>query len=61
MCLFPATTVYPKTAATFQLLHYFQLLSFMLKVSAFEYYQTIVYITDNTDTLDLLVSISIHT
>ncbi|KAG6825203.1 hypothetical protein H0H92_004405, partial [Tricholoma furcatifolium] len=46
--LFPATTIYPQTAATFQLLNHFQLLSFMSKVSAFEYYQTLARMTDNT-------------
>ncbi|KAG6809601.1 hypothetical protein H0H92_015594 [Tricholoma furcatifolium] len=46
--LFPATTIYPQTAATFELLNHFQLLSFMSKVSAFEYYQTLVRMTDNT-------------
>lgn len=54
--LFPATTVYPQTAATFELLHQFQLLSFMSKVSAFEYYQTLVRLTDNTGTVVLPVS-----
>ncbi|KAF8055893.1 hypothetical protein FPV67DRAFT_1679300 [Lyophyllum atratum] len=48
--LFPATTIYPKTAATFQVLGHFQLLSFMSKVSAFEFYQTLVRHTDNTGT-----------
>ncbi|KAG6877691.1 hypothetical protein C0992_009434 [Termitomyces sp. T32_za158] len=51
--LFPATTIYPQTAATFHLLKGFQLLSFMSKVSAFEFYQTLVRLTDNTGTVDL--------
>ncbi|KAG6876851.1 hypothetical protein C0992_011551 [Termitomyces sp. T32_za158] len=51
--LFPATIVYPKTAATFQLLEHFQLLSFMSKVSAFEFYQTLARLTCNTGLLTL--------
>ncbi|TFK68354.1 hypothetical protein BDN72DRAFT_870985 [Pluteus cervinus] len=46
--LFPATVGDPRTAATFGLLEHFQLLSFMSKVSAFEYYQTLIRLTDNT-------------
>ncbi|KAG6895616.1 hypothetical protein C0992_000364, partial [Termitomyces sp. T32_za158] len=46
--LFPATIIYPKTIATFQLLNHFQLLSFMSKVSAFEFYQTLARLTCNT-------------
>ncbi|KAG6818624.1 hypothetical protein H0H93_003377 [Arthromyces matolae] len=38
---------------TFELLRNFQLLSFMSKISAFEYYQTLVRLTDNTGTKDL--------
>ncbi|KAG1898331.1 uncharacterized protein F5891DRAFT_1129534 [Suillus fuscotomentosus] len=37
--LFPATTVDPKTAATFRALEYFQMLSFESKVSTFEFYK----------------------
>ncbi|KAG6835885.1 hypothetical protein H0H93_013691 [Arthromyces matolae] len=51
--LFPSTTIYPQTAATFELLRHFQLLSFMSKVSAFEFYQTLVRLTDNTGTLSI--------
>ncbi|KAG2738757.1 hypothetical protein P692DRAFT_20757584, partial [Suillus brevipes Sb2] len=46
--LFPATTVRPKTAATFRALEYFQILSFESKLSALEFYHTIVRLTDNT-------------
>ncbi|KAG1888123.1 hypothetical protein F4604DRAFT_1877330 [Suillus subluteus] len=46
--LFPATTVDPKTAATFWALEYFQMLSFESKVSAFEFYKTAARLTDNT-------------
>ncbi|KAF8888811.1 hypothetical protein BD779DRAFT_1611227 [Infundibulicybe gibba] len=45
--LFPATTFEPRTAATFRVLEFFQLLSLMSKVSAFEYYQTVHRRTDN--------------
>ncbi|KAG1746445.1 hypothetical protein EDB19DRAFT_1894208 [Suillus lakei] len=46
--LFPATTVKPKTAATFRALEYFQILSFESKASALEFYHTVVRLTDNT-------------
>ncbi|KAK0436511.1 hypothetical protein EV421DRAFT_1892352 [Armillaria borealis] len=46
--LFPATTIYPHTAFTFRVLHFFQLLSFMSKVSAYEFYHTLVRLTDNS-------------
>ncbi|KAG2086969.1 uncharacterized protein F5147DRAFT_588337 [Suillus discolor] len=38
-----------KTAATFQLLCNFQLLSFESKASAYEFYHSLVRLTDNTD------------
>lgn len=46
--LFPATTIKPKTAATFRVLEYFQILSFESKVFALEFYQTVARLTDNT-------------
>ncbi|KAG1744823.1 hypothetical protein EDB19DRAFT_1894525 [Suillus lakei] len=46
--LFPATTVDPKTAATFRALEYFQMLSFESKASAYEFYKTAARLTDNT-------------
>ncbi|KAK0436073.1 uncharacterized protein EV420DRAFT_1623528 [Desarmillaria tabescens] len=46
--LFPATTIYPHTAFTFRVLHFFQLLSFMSKVSAYEFYHTLAHLTDNS-------------
>ncbi|KAG1843550.1 hypothetical protein F4604DRAFT_1596699 [Suillus subluteus] len=46
--LFPATTVDPKTAATFWSLEYFQMLSFKSKVSAYEFYKTAARLMDNT-------------
>ncbi|KAJ8472566.1 hypothetical protein ONZ45_g16612 [Pleurotus djamor] len=45
--LFPATHTEPRTAATFEVLNHFQLLSFNSKVSAYEFYQTLVRLTDN--------------
>lgn len=54
--LFPATVSEPNTAATFRMLKRFQLLSFMSKISAFEFYQTLVRLTDNTGTLTPPVS-----
>lgn len=45
--LFPATTADPKTAATFSVLRLFQCLSFMSKISAFEFYQTLSRTTNN--------------
>jgi hypothetical protein len=38
----------PKTAATFHILKHSQMLSFMSKVSAFEFYYSIARQTDNT-------------
>jgi CxC2 like cysteine cluster associated with KDZ transposases len=48
--LFPATVDHPKTAATFRVLKHFQLLSFVSKVSNFEFYYAISRRTDNTGT-----------
>lgn len=45
--LFPSTTNDPKTAATFDLLKTFQMLSFMSKVSVYEFYQTLSRLTNN--------------
>ncbi|KAF8867839.1 hypothetical protein BD779DRAFT_1463482 [Infundibulicybe gibba] len=44
---FPATTLAPKTAATFEVLHAFQMTSFMSKISGFEYYHALARITNN--------------
>ncbi|SJL12375.1 uncharacterized protein ARMOST_15801 [Armillaria ostoyae] len=46
--LFPVTTIYPHSAFTFRVLHLFQLLSFMSKVSAYEFYHTLARLTDNS-------------
>ena len=48
--LFPSTVIDPKTAATFQVLNAFQMLSFTSKVSAYEFYQALARRTDNTGT-----------
>ncbi|KAH9478096.1 hypothetical protein JR316_0010334 [Psilocybe cubensis] len=48
--LFPSTVADPKTAATFDVLEHFQLLSFNSKVSGYEFYHTLARITDNMGT-----------
>ncbi|KAG1814844.1 hypothetical protein EV424DRAFT_1473281 [Suillus variegatus] len=48
--LFPTTTLDPKSAATFRVLEYFQMLSFESKVSVWEFYNTVARLTDNTGT-----------
>jgi len=48
--LFPSTVFDPKTAATFRVLETFQMLSFTLKVSVFEFYQALARRSDNTGT-----------
>ncbi|KAG1904044.1 uncharacterized protein F5891DRAFT_1126943 [Suillus fuscotomentosus] len=45
---FPSTPTNPRTAATFRLLHYYQILSFESKASAYEFYHSLVRLTDNT-------------
>lgn len=45
---FPATVVNPKSAATFRSLEVFELLSYESKASAFEFYQALARLTDNT-------------
>ncbi|KAK0237943.1 hypothetical protein EDD85DRAFT_921417 [Armillaria nabsnona] len=47
-CLWPATTIYPQMAVTFRVLNLFQVLSFMSKVSAYEFYHTVARLSDNT-------------
>lgn len=47
---YPATTTNPQTAATFCLLDHFQMYTFESKGSAFEYYQSLSRLTDNTGT-----------
>ncbi|KAI0747825.1 hypothetical protein C8Q80DRAFT_1316398 [Daedaleopsis nitida] len=48
--LFPATSIDPKTAATFRLLQHYHLLSTQSKVSAYDFYMTLSKRTDNTGT-----------
>lgn len=57
--LFPATTIDPKTAATFSVLELFQLLTFMSKISGFDFYNTLARLTDNTGTVTIPVSLYI--
>ncbi|PBK64390.1 hypothetical protein ARMSODRAFT_842607, partial [Armillaria solidipes] len=45
---FPGSVEFPRTAMTFATLRHFQLLSFMSKASAYEYYHTLERLTDNT-------------
>jgi hypothetical protein len=45
---FLATTVDPRTAATFRILEQYHLLSFESKASGYEFYQSIARLTDNT-------------
>ncbi|KAF6742587.1 hypothetical protein DFP72DRAFT_830358, partial [Ephemerocybe angulata] len=46
--LYPATTVNPKSAATFRLLELFEILQYESKVSPYELYNMISRLTDNT-------------
>lgn len=50
--LYPATVKAPQTAATFNVLEFFHLLTFDSKASAFEFYHTLTRRTDNTGTMD---------
>jgi len=45
--LFPSTVANPKTAATFSVCQAFQMLSFMSKISGFEFYRSLVRLTEN--------------
>ncbi|KAF7968772.1 hypothetical protein HWV62_29344 [Athelia sp. TMB] len=47
---YPATTIAPRTAATFRVLEHFQLLTFESKASGFALYNTLARSTDNTGT-----------
>ncbi|KAK0502087.1 hypothetical protein EDD18DRAFT_1100581 [Armillaria luteobubalina] len=46
--LFPATDTEPCTAVTTATLEQFQMLTFMGKISAYEYYHSLVHLTNNT-------------
>ncbi|KAK0466634.1 hypothetical protein IW261DRAFT_1553911 [Armillaria novae-zelandiae] len=48
--LFPATGIEPRTAVTTAALEQFQMLTFMGKISAYEYYYSLARLTDNTNT-----------
>ncbi len=48
--LFPSTVIDPQIVATFRTLEVFHMLSFMSKVSGYEFYHTLVCLTDNTGT-----------
>ncbi|KJA17059.1 hypothetical protein HYPSUDRAFT_70954 [Hypholoma sublateritium FD-334 SS-4] len=48
--LFPSTTIEPRTAATFDVLETFQMLSFTSKITAYDYYNSLHARTDNTGT-----------
>ncbi|KAG1842059.1 hypothetical protein F4604DRAFT_1884809 [Suillus subluteus] len=50
---FPSTTSDPKTAATFRVLEHYHLLSFESKVSAFEFYNALSWMSDNTGLLPI--------
>ncbi|KAG2739146.1 hypothetical protein P692DRAFT_20851558 [Suillus brevipes Sb2] len=45
---FPSTSIDPRTAAIFRLLHHFQIMSFKSKASVYEYYHSLVCLMDNT-------------
>ncbi|KZP09061.1 hypothetical protein FIBSPDRAFT_760507, partial [Athelia psychrophila] len=53
--LYPATVQAPKTAATFNVLEFFHILTFDSEASAFKFYQTLSCCTDNTGTLNIPV------
>ncbi|KAF9456024.1 hypothetical protein BDZ94DRAFT_1353138 [Collybia nuda] len=46
--LYPATGMYPKTAASFKVLRQFHLLSFESKCSGYEFYNSLARLTDNS-------------
>ncbi|RXW11706.1 hypothetical protein EST38_g14149 [Candolleomyces aberdarensis] len=46
--LYPATSDRPKSAATFRLLKFFEILQYESKLSAYEFHQAIARLTDNT-------------
>lgn len=54
--LYPATVMAPKTAATFNVLEFFHLLTFESKASVFEFFNTLTRRTDNTGTVNVPVS-----
>jgi hypothetical protein len=53
--LYPATIQNPASAATFRVLHHFQLLNFESKCSVYEYIQALVRESDNTGLMSIKV------
>ncbi|KAJ7094134.1 hypothetical protein C8R44DRAFT_645647, partial [Mycena epipterygia] len=51
--LYPATTTNPRSAATFNVMRRFHLLSFKLKCSAYEFYNSLARETDNSGLLEV--------
>lgn len=47
---FPVSAVTPKTAVTFDCLSFFHLLTVQGKLTGYDFYQSLVYLTDNTGT-----------
>ncbi|KAG2127505.1 hypothetical protein DEU56DRAFT_872776 [Suillus clintonianus] len=45
---YPSTSTDPRLAATFRVLHHYHVLSFESKTSAYEFYHSLVRLTDNT-------------
>lgn len=56
--LYPATILDPKTAATFQVLEIFHLMTLVSKISAFDFYTSLSRRTDNTGTQKIPVGLS---
>ena len=54
---FPASSDKPRTAVSFAVLKLFHLLSFELKVSAYEFYNTLMRLSDNTGLGDTKVRV----
>lgn len=54
--LYPATTTNPRSAATFNVLRRFHLLSFESKCSAYEFYYSLARETDNSGLEEVKVS-----
>lgn len=55
--LFPGTISMPRTAATFDSLRMFQMLSFVSKLSGWEYIRALSRLTDNAGSADITVSV----
>jgi hypothetical protein len=57
---FPATNIAPNTAATFNVLEHFHLLTFESKASVFEFMHTLMRRTNNIDIMDVPVCYEIN-